>query len=270
MNQNLVHYARQLRLSGLLASLELRLEEARTHQLPHEQFLDLVFQDELNVRQQRLIDKRKKAAGFRDQKTLEDFDWTFNPSIKRHQFYELATGQFIRQRRDVLLIGPPGLGKSHLAQAVGYHIIKAGFQVVYCSIFDLIRELQADQSPAELNRSLARYLKPDLLVVDDMGLKVLPPKSGEVLLEIIMRRYENRSTLMTSNRPIEEWGKLLHDVPAATAILDRFLHHAEIIQMKGRSYRLRNGGRMANETDDVADDGATSTTAKKTQGAQNL
>src|SRR5436309_14717664 len=250
MNQNLATYARQLRLSGLLASLELRLEEARTHQLPHEQFLELVFQDELNVRQQRLIDKRKKAAGFRDQKTLDDFDWTFNPTIKRQQFYELASGQFIRQRRDILLIGPPGLGKSHLAQALGYHLIKAGFQVLYCSIFDLVRELQADQSPAELNRSLARYLKPDLLLIDDMGLKVLPPKSGEVLLEIIMRRYENRSTLMTSNRPIEEWGKLLCDVPAASAILDRLLHHAEIIAINGRSYRLQEsanerGGKKA-------------------------
>ena len=115
--------------------------------------------------------------------------------------------------------------------------------VVYRSIFDLVREPQADQSPAELDRTLARYLKPDLLQIDDMGLKVLPPKSGEVLLEIIMRRYETRSTFMTSNRPIEEWGKLLNDVPAATAILDRFLHHADIIQMKGRSYRLRQGGR---------------------------
>ena len=270
MNQNLVHYTRQLRLSGLLASLELRLEEARTHQLPHEQFLELAFQDELNVRQQRLIDKRKKAAGFRDQKTLEDFDWAFNPTIKRPQFYELATGQFIRQRRDVLLIGPPGLGKSHLAQAIGYHAIKAGFQVFYCSIFDLVRQLQADQSPAELDRSLARYLKPDLLLIDDMGLKVLPPKSGEVLLEIIMRRYENRSTLMTSNRPIEEWGKLLHDIPAATAILDRFLHHAEIIQMKGRSYRLRHGGRTTSETNETADGSGPLTPGNKTQGPQDL
>jgi DNA replication protein DnaC len=241
MNQNLVQSARKLRLSGLLPSLELRLQEATTHQLPHEQFLELVFQDELNVRQQRVIDKRTKAAGFRDHKTLEDFDWTFNPAIKRQQMYELASGQFIRQRRDVLLVGPPGLGKSHLAQAIGYHIIKAGFQVFYCSIFDLVHQLQADQSPAQLDRTLGHYLKPDLLVIDDMGLKILPPKSGEVLFEIVMRRYENKSTLMTSNRPVEEWGKLLNDVPAATAILDRFLHHAEIIPMKGKSYRLHQG-----------------------------
>jgi DNA replication protein DnaC len=246
MNNALIQSARKLRLSGLLTSLELRLQEAQSHQLSHAQFLELVFQDELNVRQQRLIDKRQKLAGFRDRKTLEDFDWTFNTSVKREQIYELATGNFIRQRRDLLLMGPPGLGKSHLVQAIGYHAIKAGFVVVYQSIFELVRELQGESSPAELNRCLARYLKADLLIIDDMGLKTLPPKAGEILLEIVLRRYENHSTVMTSNRPIEDWGKLLNDVPAATAILDRFLHHATIINLSGRSYRLQQAAAHKN------------------------
>jgi len=240
MNQSLLNSARKLRLSGLAASLELRLQEAQTHQLSHAQFLELALQDELNVRQQRMLERHKKFAGFRDTKLLEDFDWSFNPSIKRQQIYDLASAQFVRQRQDVLLIGPPGLGKSHLIQAIGQHVIKAGFLVLYCSIFDLVRELQAQDSPAQMDRMLHRYLKPDLLLIDDMGLRSLPPKAGETLLEIILRRYENRSTLMTSNRPIEEWGKLLNDVPAATAILDRFLHHAEIIEITGRSYRLKD------------------------------
>jgi len=263
MNPNLTQSARKLRLSGLLSSLELRLQEARTHQLPHEQFLELIFQDELNIRQQRLIEKRTKDAGFRDRKTLEDFDWSFNPTIKRQPFYELATGQFIRQRRDVLLVGPPGLGKSHLVQAIGYEAVKAGFLVTYCSIFDLVRQLQAEQSPAELDRTLARYLKPDLLLIDDMGLKTLPSKSGEILLEVILRRYETRSTLMTSNRPVEEWGKLLHDVPAATAILDRFLHHAETIEMTGRSYRLHEAARQGRLPQQQEDEKGAATRNKK-------
>ena len=148
-----------------------------------------------------------------------NFDFSFNPGVNRAQIYELAACHFVRQRRDVLLVGPPGVGKSHLAQANGIEAIKAGFVVIYRSIFDLVRELLAQETQAGESRLLNKYLKPDLLIIDDMGLKVLPAKSGEILLEIIMRRYENRSTMMTSNRPIEEWGKLLSDVPAASAML---------------------------------------------------
>lgn len=231
---------RQLRLSGLAASLDLRLQEASSHQLPHAQFLELLLQDELNVRGQRRLERRKKAARFRDLKPLEDFDWSFNPSIKRSQIFDLATGRFIREHRDVLLLGPPGVGKSFLAQALGHAAIRAGFLVLYCSVFDLVREMQADQSPTEAHRTLLKYLKPDLLCIDDFGMKHFPPKSADTLLELIVRRHQNRSTLLTSNRPIEEWGQLLGDAPAATAILDRFLQQAEIIPISGRSYRLRH------------------------------
>ena len=137
-------------------------------------------------------------------------------------------------------MGPPGVGKSFVAQAVGYQAIKQGFLVLYRSIFDVVRDFLHEDALGEDDKLLARYLKPDLLIIDDMGMKQLPKRSGEYLFEIIMRRYETRSTIMTSNRPLEDWGKLIGDVPSATAILDRFLHHALVLSFSGKSYRLRN------------------------------
>lgn len=241
MKATLTQQARALRLSGLLQSLEVRLEEARSHDLDHDEFLELIFADEINIRSQRQIERRTKAARFREAKTLEEFDFSFNAKIDRKLIYDLAAGSFIDKGEDLLMIGPPGVGKSHLAQALGYALIKSGRTVLYRSIFDTVAELGAeDEHPLRHQKALKNYLSCDLLIIDDMGIKHLPPKSGETLFEIIMRRYEMRSTLMTSNRPIEEWGKLLGDVPAATAILDRFLHHARIIQVTGKSYRLKD------------------------------
>jgi DNA replication protein DnaC len=240
MTESLRQALKQLRLSGLLESLDVRLHEAAGNSLTHAEFLELLLQDELAVRSDRQVRRRVKAAQFRELKTIDDFDWSFNPSIKKKQVFDLATCRFVRETRDVLFLGPPGVGKSFLAQAIGYQAIKCGFAVLYRSIFDVIRDFLHDEALGGEDKIMTRYLKPDLLIIDDMGMKQLPKRSGEYLFEIVMRRYETRSTMMTSNRPLEDWGKLIGDVPSATAILDRFLHHAEIVTITGKSYRLRN------------------------------
>ncbi len=240
MNERLESALRKLRLSGLKESLQVRLEEAAANRLTHAEFLELILQDELAIRGERLIQRRTKAAAFRELKTLDQFNFSFNPSINKQQIYDLATCRFIREARDVLWLGPPGVGKSFLVQALGYQAIKSGFLVYYRSVFDVVRDFMQDEAFGGQDKVLARYLKPDLVVIDDMGMKQLPHKSGEFLFEIIMRRYELKSTMMTSNRPLEDWGKLIGDVPAATAILDRFMHRAEVINITGKSYRLRD------------------------------
>lgn len=247
--QKLEETMTKLRLSGARQTLPVRLQEAAGNNLTHQEFLELLFQDELILRKQRSIQRKVKKADFRDLKCLEDFDFSFNTSIKRPQIFELAAGHFIHSAKDILFLGPPGVGKSHLAQGLGHNAIRMGFSVYYRSIFDLVRDFFKEEQGIQTEKVLAKYLKPDLLIIDDMGIKQLPNKAGEYLFEVILRRHERRSTIMTTNRPIEEWGKLINDVPAATAILDRFLQTAEIIAISGRSYRLRNHAAPEKELD---------------------
>ncbi|QDU92281.1 IS21-like element helper ATPase IstB [Lignipirellula cremea] len=238
MNPTIIPMLKKLRLSGMNESLQVRLHEAASTGLTHGEFLELILQDEINIREDRSIQRRIKKANFRDMRRLEDFDFRFNTTIKKSAVFELATGRFVRERRDVLWLGPPGTGKSHLCQAIGMSLIRAGMSVYYRSIFDLVRDFLHDEALDGHERILRRYLEPDLLIIDDMGMKQLPKRSGEYLFEVIMRRHDVRSTMMTSNRPLEEWGKLIGDTPSATAILDVAV---QSVRMDERPARLIAG-----------------------------
>jgi DNA replication protein DnaC len=234
---------RQLRCSGMAAGLEPRLLQAQADKLAPIDFLSTLVGDELLRRQDRLLDRRLKQAGFRDTgKTLDAFDFDFNRKLNRRLVFELATGRFVTQHEDGLFLGPPGTGKSHLAQAIGVAVIQQGHRVLYREAHTLVDELAEAQLAGTRKTTLAHLTTIPLLIVDDLGMRRLPPTAAEDLLEIVMRRYERASTLITSNRPVEDWGKLLGDTAAVTALLDRLLHHAHVLTCGPRSWRTRLHG----------------------------
>lgn len=231
---------RKLGLSGMADSLESRLVHAQADRLGPLDFVSLLVSDELLRRQDRLLQRRIKQAEFRDpQKTLDGFDFTFNPKLNRRLVFELATARFITQREDVLFLGPPGTGKSHLAQALGLSAIAQGHRVLYREAHLLLEELAQAQLLNERKEYIDTIVSVPLLIIDDLGMRKLPGTAAEDLLEIVMRRYERTSTLLTSNRPVEDWGKLLGDNAAVSALLDRLLHHSHVLQCGPNSYRTK-------------------------------
>jgi DNA replication protein DnaC len=187
-----------------------------------------------------LLERRRKQAGFRDpDKTLDNFDFTFNPKINRSLVFDLATATFINKREDALFLGPGGTGKSHLAQAIGQAAIHQGYKVLYRETHVLLDELADAVADGTRSEYMASVATVPLLIIDDFGMRKLPHTAAEDLLEIIMRRYERFSTLLTSNRPVEDWGKLLGDVAAVSAMLDRLLHHGHVLKCGPRSWRTK-------------------------------
>lgn len=230
---------KSLRLSGIVNALPIRNQEAVQSKLSYMEFLEVLVEDELIRRQGRLMERRKQMARFPMHKTLDSFDFSFNPKINQRQIADLATGRFIPPAENIVLLGPPGVGKSHLAIALGLSAIRCGYPTRYYTAYDLVDELSAvSQSPAERRQRLGEIARLSLLIIDDLGMKKLPASAGEDLLEIVMQRYEKAATIITSNRPMEDWGKMLGDNATAGVLLDRYLHHAHIIQITGRSYRM--------------------------------
>jgi DNA replication protein DnaC len=236
----LQHALRQLRLGGIAIVLETRLHQAQTEAMAPIDLISCLVADELTRRGDRLLERRRKQAAFRDpQKTLDQFDFNFNPKMNRSLVFDLATCAFIGKREDALFLGPGGTGKSHLAQAIGQAAIQQGYRVLYREAHVLLDELAGAVVDGTRKEFMETLTTVPLLIVDDFGMRKLPLTAAEDLLEIVMRRYERASTLLTSNRPVEDWGKLLGDVAAVTAMLDRILHHGHVLKCGPRSWRTK-------------------------------
>src|SRR5688572_2891702 len=232
---------RSLRLGGMAAVLETRLRQAQAEPMAPIDLISCLISDELTRRSDRLLERRRKQAGFRDaNRTLDNFDFTFNAKMNRSLVFDLATCRFIEKREDGLFLGPGGTGKSHLVQAIGQAAILQGHRVLYRETHVLLDELADAAADGTRKQFMTELALVPLLIIDDFGMRKLPLTAAEDLLEIVMRRYERASTLLTSNRPVEDWGKLLGDTAAVSSMLDRLLHHGHVLKCGPRSWRTKD------------------------------
>lgn len=239
VHDDLIPILKKLRLSGVLQSLDVRRSQALDDGLSHTEFLYYLLHDEVERRDGKQLDLRTRRAGFEGTKTLEDFDFTFNPAIPRAELLELGTAAWVDRHENVVLVGPTGVGKSHLAQALGQRACRAGHSVLYTPVHDMLVQLRAARADESLDRRMLRYTAPDLLILDDLGLRPLRGDEPLDLYEVIRRRYERGSIIVTSNRDTAEWHPLFGDPLLASAALDRLLHHAHTLAVDGPSYRTQ-------------------------------
>ena len=248
MTDDLERRMRSLRLSGMVETLPIRNRQAVEGNLSHMEFLELLVGDELDRRRDRLLTRRLKRARLPEVKTIADFNFSFNPKIPRALILDMATARFVAEHRGLLLIGPSGVGKSHIAISLAVAAISAGHTALYRSAFDLVQDLAEASATGGRRELIGELSQVELLILEDLGMKSIPQAMAEDLTEVFFRRYERASTIVTTNRPIEDWGKVLGDTASAGAILDRFLHYAEIVSITGPSYRLHSRKKSGIET----------------------
>lgn len=247
LKHQLANQLRQLRLSGVLETMEARNRQAIDSQWSYVEFLSRVLEDEVERRSQKQLNLRLRRGALNTTKTLEGFDFHFNPNLNRQQILHLATCEFIRQKRNLLICGPTGVGKSHLAQALGQEAARQGLDVLFMNTQKMLQHLNGGRADGTWERRLATYLRPDLLILDDFGLKPLQAPGPEDLYDIINERYEKGSLLITSNRAPSEWPDLFLDPLLASAGLDRLLDRAEVIVIRGPSFRSQGRSKLLEE-----------------------
>lgn len=233
----LIPLLKKLRLSGILQTLEVRTTQAVDDNLSHAEFLLRLLSDEVERRDAKMLDQRVRRANFEHAKTLEDFDFHFNPEVPKAKVIDLATCGFIDRRRNALLIGPSGVGKSHIAQAIGHRACLVGHTVLYVAANDMLKQLRAARGDGTYDRRLLRFTGPDLLIIDDLGLRPLAHDEPIDLYDIIRLRHERGSMIVTSNRSIEELPSIFGDPLLSSAAMDRLLEEAHVIVIEGDSYR---------------------------------
>lgn len=229
---------RAYRISGMAQALPGRLIQARASDGDYLEFLDALLDDEMDKRRNTLVERRFKFSRMPARQTIDEFDFGFNPAIPKRRIMELASTRFVAQASNILLIGPPGVGKTHLSTAMGMNAILQGYTVTYRSAFDLVDELAEAAQTEQRKKKVLQLAQAQLLIVDEFGMRSLPANAAEDFLEVIHRRHTGHvATIIATNRPVEDWGKILGDNAATSAILDRFLDQAEIIPIEGKSYR---------------------------------
>ena len=237
MTHQLIPFLKRLRLSGILQTLEVRNQQAIEGQWSYIEFLARLLEDEVERRAQKQLQLRIRRAAINTTKTLEGFDFNFNPSVNRQQVLDLSTCSYIGRRRNVLICGPTGVGKTHLAQALTHEACRRGHTALFVNTYKMLKHINGGRADGTLERRFQTYLRPDLLVLDDFGLIPLHPPAPEDLYDVINERYERGSILLTSNRAPEEWPELFGSPLLASAGLDRLVHRAHMVVITGTSFR---------------------------------
>lgn len=233
-------------------TLQARALQVASHEMDFIEALGWLVQDELDRRQSSLLERRFKLSGLLERKYLKNLDWSYNPKIPKRDVLDLGTLKFIDNKEDVLLIGPPGTGKSHVGKSLALLAVERGYKVMYREAHELIGEIIEARELGEIRKFRQALRSTELLIIDDLFLRRLPAQAGDELADVLMSRYEKASTIITSNRTVDDWAKLLGDVVVIAPLLDRVMHHGHLLKFEGKSWRLKEAaGRLAKRNQDA-------------------